>query len=80
MKLLCKWFGHQPPVYAKRGWYHPGQEYADKVTKPYPDGIGRLHSLVYSQCPRCGERFLLCRIHVPTLEPSNQPLLEKKHD
>ncbi len=65
MSLLCKIFGHQPPVYAKKGWYSPGEEYADEVSRPYPDGIGRLHCFVYSTCPRCKQRFRLCRIHLP---------------
>jgi uncharacterized C2H2 Zn-finger protein len=31
----------------------------------YEDGIGRLHAEVFSECPRCGNEFRLCRIHVP---------------
>lgn len=65
MKFLCQLFGHQPPVYAERGWFSPGQEYAKKVTEPFFDGIGRGHSQVFSECPRCGEIFRLCRIHIP---------------
>lgn len=66
MSILCALFGHQPPVYAKKGWYSPGEEYA-RVSGDYPDGIGRRHAEVYSECPRCGAEFKLCRIHLPPL-------------
>lgn len=64
MKWLCKLFGHQPPIYAKPCWGGTGQEYA-KVKPGTVDGVGRWHSTVESECPRCGEKFMLCRIHVP---------------
>ena len=28
-------------------------------------GIQRIHLRVYDKCDRCGEEYLLCRIHVP---------------
>lgn len=64
MSILCAVFGHQPPVYAEKGWWSPGEEYA-KVLEGTTDGIGRRHATVYSTCPRCDKEFLLCRIHVP---------------
>jgi len=63
--LLCKAFGHQPPVYAKGGWFSPGQEYACSVGSFTIDGINRVHAIVTSECPRCKEIFKLCRIHLP---------------
>lgn len=65
MSILCLLFGHQPPVYSKPGWYSPGNEYAQIKRGVYEDGIGRLHAEVFSECPRCGKEFRLCRIHVP---------------
>lgn len=62
MNLLCRWFGHQPPVYAAKGWYSPGEEYA-RVLPGGEDGMGIRHDRVESECPRCGEKFILCRIH-----------------
>lgn len=46
MKILCAIFGHQPPVYAKSGWFSPGQEYA-KLEVDVEDGIGRIHAEVH---------------------------------
>jgi len=65
MKILCKIFGHLPPVYAKKGWYSPGEEYAKVDSNIVTDGIGCRHAIVKSECPRCGEEFKLCRIHLP---------------
>lgn len=70
--LLCKLFGHQPPIYSEKGWFSPGQEYAVRVSSPVTDGCGRLHALVYSECPRCGVVFLLCRIHVPRMDKQKE--------
>ncbi len=64
MKLFCYLFGHQPPVYARKGWYSPGQEYG-KVVKDAIDGIGRRHAKVEAECARCGENFIVARIHLP---------------
>lgn len=65
-KLLCKLFGHQPPVYGRKGWWSPGEEYA-RISPNYleRDGIGREHVVVMSECPRCKEKFKLCRLHLP---------------
>lgn len=64
MNILCKLFGHKPPVYAKKGWYSPGQEYA-KVEPCGIDGIGREHAYITAECARCYINFKLCRIHIP---------------
>lgn len=65
MNILCKIFGHQPPVYAKKGWFSPGEEYARVDSNIIIDGIGRKHAIVTSECPRCKTKFKLCRIHLP---------------
>lgn len=64
MKLLCRLVGHKPPVYARKGWYSPGEEYG-KVVRGACDGIGREHGYVEAECARCGERFIVVRIHIP---------------
>ena len=28
------------------------------------DGIGRIHGDMYATCDKCGEKFLMCKIHV----------------
>jgi hypothetical protein len=66
-EIICKLFGHQPPIYGKKGWYSPGEEYADKIERRGVDGTGRNHGVVYSTCPRCDKQFKLCRIHIPTI-------------
>ena len=63
MNLLCKMVGHQPPVYAPKGWYSPGEEYG-RVVRGVVDGIGREHAHVEAQCARCGEKFTVARIHL----------------
>jgi hypothetical protein len=68
MSLLCKLFGHKPPVYGKKGWWSPGEEYAKLDSNIIIDGTGRQHAAVYSQCPRCKQHFKLCMIHLPIKE------------
>jgi hypothetical protein len=58
-------FGHQPPVYARKGWYSPGEEYG-RVRKCGVDGIGREHAIVEAECARCRKIFNVARIHLPT--------------
>jgi len=64
MNILCKLFGHQPPVYGKKGWWSPGEEYAE-VGNIMIDGIEREHANILSECPRCKSKFKLCMIHLP---------------
>jgi len=66
-RLVCKIVGHQPPVYGRKGWWSPGEEYA-KVRLDGRDGIGREHAEVVGECPRCGESYRVCRIHVPKID------------
>jgi len=63
--IFCFLFGHQPPIYAKKGWFSPGEEYAKEIRVGPTDGIGRVHAAIVSACPRCGYKFTLCRIHLP---------------
>lgn len=64
MRLLCSIFGHQPPVYATKGWWSPGEQYG-RVVQQGSDGIGREHAHVTAECARCAERFMVVRIHLP---------------
>jgi hypothetical protein len=70
--LLCILVGHQPPVYAAKGWYSPGEQYG-KVRLGAVDGIDRQHAEVICKCARCDEQFTVARIHVPRLEKTNDP-------
>lgn len=65
MNILCKLFGHQPPVYAKKGWYSPGEEYGSVIVNG-TDGTGCVHAKVEAKCARCDEKFIVARIHIPT--------------
>ena len=65
MKILCGLFGHKAPVYAEKGWWSPGQEYARVDSDLQVDGTGRVHAKVNAKCPRCGEEYKICRIHLP---------------
>ncbi len=70
-RILCALFGHiYPTRLIGKG---QGYMYAGKVCDLYPDGIQRVHANVYSTCPRCGERFLLCKIHVPRIKAEVRP-------
>lgn len=31
------------------------------------DGIGRIHGDLYAKCDKCGQKFLLCNVHVDRL-------------
>lgn len=64
MKFLCKIFGHQPPVYAEKGWYSPGEQYG-RVIRGTVDGLGTEHAAVNAKCARCNEVFMVARIHLP---------------
>ena len=61
--LLCVLVGHQPPVYATKGWYSPGEEYGSLVLG-CTDGIGRVHGYVEAACARCGTKFIVARTHI----------------
>lgn len=63
-ELVCKVVGHKPPTYAKKGWYSPGEEYAEVILGPI-DGTGLRHATVYGTCARCESCFRLARIHLP---------------
>lgn len=75
MKLLCKLFGHQPPVYAKKGWWPPGKEYGRLHGGP-EDGIGREHGYVTAECARCKEPFTVVRVHL--IKSAKEKALERE--
>ncbi|GAA5785673.1 hypothetical protein [Chitiniphilus shinanonensis] len=64
MKLLCRLFGHQPPIYSPKGWWSPGEQYG-RIVVGRTDGIGRIHAEVQCRCARCGEKFIAARVHLP---------------
>jgi hypothetical protein len=67
--ILCKLVGHQPPVYAEKGWYSPGEEYGT-LKVGGADATGRVHCSVYAECARCKEEFRVARVHLPVKEKS----------
>ena len=64
MNLLCYFLGHKPPVYARKGWYSPGEEYS-KLVHFDKDGTERIHAEVLAKCARCEKTFRVARVHVP---------------
>lgn len=64
MNFLCSIVGHKPPVYRAKGWYSPGEEYA-QLRGFNVDGCGRAHGEVIGECARCEEKFRVARIHLP---------------
>lgn len=75
MKLFCRLFGHQPPVYAKKGWWSPGEEYGRLHGGPV-DGIGSEHGHITAKCARCGEQFTVARVHL--IKREAEKALEKE--
>ncbi len=59
MSIICKLFGHQT-LDGKYG----GAEYF-KECGSYVDNIGRWHLEMAANCPRCGERYITGKVHVP---------------
>lgn len=61
MKIFCTLFGHKPLT--NSGWSgRPG--YA-KAWGGEVDGIGTKHLYLIAKCPRCGENYEICNVHVP---------------
>jgi len=56
-------FGHQPPVYAEKGWWSPGEEYGRLHGGPV-DGTGAEHGYVTAKCARCQDEFKIARVHL----------------
>lgn len=61
MNLLCRLIGHRPLTTA--GWMH-GVGYA-AVSHSTVDGLGTKHLYLLAECPRCGEKYSICNVHVP---------------
>ena len=59
--LTCKILGHTPPMYAGTPSY-------GRMYRRGADGIGREHGVVYANCDRCGEEYLVIRIHIPKVK------------
>ena len=60
MSIICKLFGHKPGM----GYYnHDGGGYLTVIGGPI-DGLGTEHARVFSECPRCGERFKVGNLHL----------------
>lgn len=67
MNILCKLFGHQPPVYSEKSWASPGNEYGS-LRQLQTDGIGRIHALVECECTRCNTYYVMARVNIPVEE------------
>lgn len=65
MKFVCKIFGHKVPSANRPGWYSPGEEYAS-LSISLIDGANRQHANINATCERCGEEYLVCRVHLPS--------------
>lgn len=59
MSLICKLFGHKPPIYSNNA----GGEYGTLQYNEI-DGIGRQHASLYANCPRCGVSYHVMNTHV----------------
>lgn len=63
MSVVCWLFGHSQVRMFSDFSSMGGGEYATDVHGPREDGIHRQHFDLIAQCPRCGERYLACKIH-----------------
>lgn len=60
MNLLCRMFGHQPPIERRNA----GGEYG-RLKNWGTDSIGRVHLLFYAECPRCEQEYHVGSAHLP---------------
>ena len=63
MSLLCKIFGHKPPMYG----VGPDRN-GTIVPKINSGGTYMSHAKVYGVCPRCGSVYEVCWINADILE------------
>lgn len=53
----CTFFGHRADPW-KYG----------KLREGPVDGIGRIHGDVTAECERCGAKFDVCKVHIPSIQ------------
>lgn len=58
-KLRCKILGHKP---TPPGWW--GDIPYGHLEGMAPDNVGRIHAEVRQECCRCGEFYLVARLHL----------------
>ena len=63
MKLLCVLFGHKTPQHRSEFTRMGGGDYLVTKGKPYVDNIDRHHYTLMGICPRCGEDYVVGKIH-----------------
>ena len=64
MKILCKLFGHVPEYGYGRS---KGHGYF-RISGTQTDGVGRIHAALTTECERCGKRYQVGMLHLPTEE------------
>jgi len=69
MNILCKMFGHKPLT---RSGHAGGVAYAG-VSANQVDGVNTWHLTLRAKCPRCEERYDICKVHVPSNTPAGWP-------
>lgn len=62
--VRCNGEHHRLPKDNQKGWYSPGEQYAQLVSEG-KDGIGREHASLYATCEDCGKKYRVCRTHLP---------------
>lgn len=65
MNPICRVVGHKPPRYGNDAAY-------GRLILGGVDGIGRCHAHVEAECDRCGERFVVIRVHMPETDSKNE--------
>lgn len=58
MRILCRLLGHKP---RGSGWW--GDVPYLRIKGGNRDNIGRVHGRAYHECARCGETYLVGRLH-----------------
>jgi hypothetical protein len=64
MNLICFAVGHK----TVDGYEHCLPYF--KISMTATDGIGRVHAWLETECERCGERYSIGMVHLPT-DPKN---------
>lgn len=59
MNFICRASGHKPH---RDRWGGPAYGVIRVTTT---DGMGTTHSDILIECDRCGEKFVVCKVHMP---------------
>lgn len=66
MNIVCAVTGHKSPTFE-------GQAAYGTLVEAGTDGIGRKHGYAKAVCARCGEEFIVIKVHLPRHKDEKLP-------